>query len=155
MTEHTVTVEKTVSEEETVYTCDYCGLGDEAGEVVEYSSSEDDGNFPSFTNEPEDYDVPKLHFHVSCVPDVVASEDEATAMTLSNQYKRRTGTGLAFVFSNMSLVFVAITAALAWFSIQDTALINTLAGALAVIFGLLTLLGARKMADATIKEFST
>lgn len=155
MTEHTVTVEETVEQEETVYTCDYCGLGDEDGEMLEYTV--DEGMVPSLFNASVDghETIPDLHYHTSCVPEIVNSDEQADAITLKSQYDRRTGDSLLIVVTSASLLFWAIGGALVWYGVSNTGLLASIG----TVFGVLWLLGtlalSRWEAKNTIKEFST
>lgn len=162
MTEHTVTVEEYVETEETVYTCDYCGLGDEAGEMLEYTFETSDAYDPddnrfarAFHETAQDRDLPTLHFHVSCVTDVATDSDEATAMTLSNQYRRRTGNGLVLAFPTASFVFIIPAIILSYGAYTYMGFWFDIAGVLAFLLWLLVFGGARKTAKATVREFST
>lgn len=117
MTEHTVTVTETVESEEKVYTCDYCGLSRDAGELLEYEVPEDPPRDEAVHELSQalrgsDETIPDLHFHIPCLPKVVSDEDQAEAITLKSQYDRRSGDSLLFVVTRMSLLFYGVAAAL-------------------------------------------
>lgn len=161
MTEHTVTVERTIDEEETVYTCDYCGLGDDAGEMMEFNYERSDGGFAYAPDEimremdGGDETIPDLHYHVSCLPDVVSSESQAESITLANQYNRRTGDVLLFVVTAMSLPFFAITAGSIGVGWYLGGLLGLILSAFGILFGLFTIILSRREARNTLEEFST
>lgn len=159
MTRHTVTVEKTVESDETVYTCDYCGLGDEAGEMLEYTfegsdAFKDDECFRSSFVDLGDFDVDAFHFHISCVPQVATNEDVAE-LTLASQYNRRTGDKLLLVITRASLVFYGVSAGLLWAGWQYGGWGSAAAYVLGAGFLLLSLAASHREAQATLKEFST
>lgn len=155
MTKHTVTVEETVEQEETVYTCDYCGLGDGSGEMLEYKVDED--MVPSvFNSNPEGLEtIPDLHYHTSCVPKIINSDEQADAITLKSQYDRRTGDSLLIVVTSASLLFWAIGGGLVWYGVSNTGLLASFTTVFGGIWLLGTLALSRREAKNTIKEFST
>lgn len=153
MTEHTVTVEKTVEEDETVYTCDYCGLGDDAGEMIHYTPDSTDGELAVWAADQSGVgDIPAMHFHVSCIPKITASEEQAESITLASQYNRRTGDSLLFVVTGASLfillpgLFFSI-----WGYLFTNSFVFTIGAVLLVLFASLS----RKEAKNTLREFST
>jgi hypothetical protein len=160
MTEHTVTIEKTVEQDETVVTCDYCGLGGDAGEMLtfEYAGSDGyEGVGELFDTSAERGDeFPDLHYHVSCLPNVLTDEDAAEAMTLSDQYRRRTGNGLVLAFPQASVLFMTMgnLAALGWWYMKGT-LLGMMAAVVSIALWAFVLWGARRTAKATVREFQT
>ncbi|TQQ78585.1 hypothetical protein EGH24_13770 [Halonotius terrestris] len=156
MTEHMITVEKTVEEDEQVFTCDYCGLGDDAGEVIEYAPDAGDTLRFALGEEADDSmdELPALHYHVSCLSDVIASELQAEQLTLTSQYKRRTGNGILLAFPAASVPFLAGSAALLWVGYPPTEPLSAVAMGIGGAFGLFTLWGARQTATASLEEFT-
>jgi len=153
MTEHTVTVEKTVEEDETVYTCDYCGLSPDAGEMVHYSADGTDGEGPALFSTDDNDEFPDTHFHVHCIPEIVSNEDEAE-LTLKEQYERRTGDSLLLVVTGASLLYLAPAAAAVWWGQVGAGLWRTVAAvsgyALVVFFLALSRIEAKR----TLQEFT-
>jgi len=165
MTQHTVTVTETVESQETVYTCDYCGLGDSEGEVVEYNPDNKSGITLSPKTEQRDGieiavgesadSLPELHYHVSCIPKVVNDDEQAEAITLKSQYDRRSGDSLLFIITRMSLLFYGIGAGLLAGGVYTSGLLSFALYCAGTLWLLLTLGLSHREARKTVEEFST
>jgi len=155
MTEHTVTVTETVETDETIYTCDYCGLGRDAGEIIEYEPTDQKDN-PFCQYLADDVEtIPELHFHVACLPQVVADDEQAGRITLKSQYDRRSGDSLLLVITKASLLFYGVSAVATWYGHTHTGLLASLVLVFGLLFGIVTVGLSYREARNTIKEFNT